>query len=281
MKRNLNVFILLLWSCFSFHAMAQELRIAGEVLDEEGLPLAGVTVGIKNTNQGTITDFDGHFQLDVPSQNSILVFSSIGFKTMEVTVSLSKNLRIVLETDTYALDEVVAIGYGRAKKKDLSGSIATVEGDVLAKRNTTQVAQALQGTMPGVMVTRSNSQPGASATIRVRGITTIGDSDPLIIVDGVPVASINDVNAADIQDISVLKDAASASIYGARAASGVVLITTKRAKTQKSSLTYNVTYGVDKPTSFPDMVDVKRYLEMINEFTWNDAGNPEGGEYSL
>ncbi|KAB5487517.1 MULTISPECIES: SusC/RagA family TonB-linked outer membrane protein [Flagellimonas] len=281
MKSNLNVFILLIWSCFSFHAMAQELKIAGEVLDEEGVPLAGVTVGIKDTNQGAITDFDGHFQLDVPSQNSILVFSSMGFKTTEVTVGSSKNLRIVLETDTYALDEVVAIGYGRAKKKDLSGSIATVEGDVLAKRNTTQVAQALQGTMPGVMVTRSNSQPGASATIRVRGITTIGDSDPLIIVDGVPVASINDVNAADIQDISVLKDAASASIYGARAAAGVVLITTKRARTQKSSLTYNVTYGIDKPTSFPDMVGVKRYLEMINEFTWNDAGNPEGGEYSL
>ncbi len=181
--------------------------------------------------------------------------------------------------EAIGIEEVVAIGYGTIKKKDLTGSVATVGGSTIAGRQTTQLSQALQGTLPGVIVTRNTSEPGATASIRIRGITTIGDSNPLIIVDGVPVGNINDINSYDIENISVLKDAASASIYGARAASGVIIITTKRAKAGQINLEYNVGYGVDKPTEFPQVVGAQRYIEMVNELVWNDAGNKVGGEY--
>jgi TonB-linked SusC/RagA family outer membrane protein len=205
----------------------------------------------------------------------------MGMKTREIALGDSDTVNATLEDEPFSLEEVVAIGYGTAKKKDITGSVSTVEGDVIAKRNMTQLSQALQGTVPGMMVTRTNSQPGAGGTIRVRGITSIGESNPLVIVDGVPVVSINDVNSQDIQDISVLKDAASASIYGARAAAGVILITTKRANVGQTNLEYNGTCGIEAATRFPEMVGVQRYLDMINEFTWNDAGNNPGGEYAL
>ena len=281
MKKALHISFLFLLCFLSLPALAQERQVTGEVKDEEGFPIPGVSVVVKGTSQGTVTDFEGNYALSVPGDNAILVFSYLGMKPQEIEIGSNTSVDVVLESEVYSLDEVVAIGYGRAKKKDISGSISTVDGATIAERNTTQVTQALQGTMPGVMVTRTNSEPGAGGSIRVRGITTIGDSAPLVVVDGVPVASLDDVNADDIQDISVLKDAASASIYGARAAAGVILITTKRAAVGKSSLNYKVSYGIDKPTVFPEMVDTQRYLQMINEFTWNDAGNPEGGEFPL
>ncbi|MCC9138849.1 SusC/RagA family TonB-linked outer membrane protein [Pontibacter silvestris] len=259
----------------------QEKTITGRVTDENGEGLPGVTVMLKGTTRGVPTDVDGNFSLTVPDNEAILVFSYLGMKSQEVTVGNLSTVNVVMEVEESGLEEVVVIGYGVARKKDITGSIATLEGEVAAKRNTTQLSQALQGTMPGVMVTRSNSEPGATASVRVRGITTIGDSNPLVVVDGVPVSSMNDVNAADIEDISVLKDAASASIYGARAAAGVILITTKRAKSNETSLEYRVNVGFDKPTAFPETVGAQRYLEMINEFTWNDAGNNAGGEYGL
>jgi len=281
MRKIISKFFLLLFCFVTLFANAQESQVTGEIKDEEGLPLPGVTVRINNTDQGTMTDFDGRFTINVPSNNTILVISYVGMKTQTIDVKGKTTLNLTMESEAFSLEEVVTIGYGRAKKKDITGSITTVDGETIAKRNTTQIAQAIQGTMPGVMVTRTNSEPGASASIRIRGITTIGDSDPLVIVDGVPVASINNVNASDIEDISVLKDAASASIYGARAAAGVILITTKRAKSGKSSIEYRGIYGIDKPTTFPEMVNAKRYLEMINEFTWNDSGNQPGSEFSL
>lgn len=281
MKKTLKLSFLFLFLILSSTVFSQEFQVTGVVEDEERIPMPGVSVAVKNTNLGTVTDFDGKFSITVPNKEATLVFTYLGMKPKEVKIGSNASLEIMLESEIYSLDEVVAIGYGRAKKKDISGSIATVDGETVAKRNTTQVSQALQGTMPGVMVTRTNSEPGAGGSVRVRGITTIGDSAPLIVVDGVPVASLDDINANDIQDISVLKDAASASIYGARAAAGVILITTKRAGQGKSTLEYKVNYGIDKPTVFPEMVSTTRYLEMINEFTWNDAGNPEGGEFSL
>ncbi|MDO6801468.1 TonB-dependent receptor [Wenyingzhuangia sp. 1_MG-2023] len=254
--------------------------VKGKVLDDKGMPLPGVTVLEKGTNKGVITDFDGEFSIKV-NNDSFLVFSLLGYKSKDVQVSLGTEMEIILEKDYVALDEVVAIGYGRAKKKDISGALSSIEGKTMAKRNQTQLSQALQGTASGVMVTRSSSEPGSSATLRIRGITTIGDNNPLVIVDGVPVNSIDDINADDVENISVLKDAASASIYGARAASGVILITTKRTSSGKSSINYTLNTGVDVPTSFPKMVGPQRYMEMINEFTWNDAGNVTGGEYAL
>ena len=275
------LFLLLLTFNAGAHPYFQTAVVSGKVTDENKKPLSGVSVSLKGTEIGATTNENGDYVLSLPAGKGVIVFSSVGMKTEETTVAGTERIDITLEAEALSLEEVVAIGYGVAKKRDLTGSISTVEGEDVVKRNTTQLSQALQGAMPGVMVTRSNSQPGASATIRVRGITTIGNSSPLVIVDGVPVNNIDDVNADDIQDIAVLKDAASASIYGARAASGVILITTKRPKVGQFTFEYNTNIGFEKPTRFPEVVGVKRYLEMSNEFTWNDANNNPGGEYAL
>lgn len=277
----LGILSLLLISV-TLSAQTNRREISGKVTNESSQPLLGVNISLKGENTNVITNNVGEYRISIPdSKSTVLVFSFIGMKTQEITLGTSNVVDVLLEAEAFSLDEVVAIGYGTAKKRDITGSVANVEGSVIAKRNVSQLSQALQGAVPGLMVTRTNSQPGAGGTIRVRGITTIGDSDPLIIVDGVPVASINDVNPQDIQDISVLKDAASASIYGARAAAGVILITTKRATVGQTNLEYNGTYGVESATRFPEMVGVQRYLNMINEFTWNDAGNIAGNEYAL
>lgn len=275
-------FLSLLFISVSLWAQTDQREISGKVTTENGEPLPDVSVSLKGTNIGTVTNDLGVYTINVPDETqSMLIFTFIGMKTQEITLGESDKVNVVLEANTMSLDEVVTIGYGRVKKKDLTGSVSTVKGETVAKRNITQLSQAIQGTIPGVMVTRTNSEPGAASTIRIRGITTIGNSAPLIIVDGVPVSSINDVNPKDIQDISVLKDAASASIYGSRAASGVILITTKEAKAGEFSLEYDATFGIEKPTQFPKMVGVKRYMEMFNEYTWNDAGNIDGQEYAF
>ncbi|WP_025763603.1 SusC/RagA family TonB-linked outer membrane protein [Dyadobacter tibetensis] len=267
---------------FSLCAFAQNTaNLTGKVTDEGGNVLPGAVVRVKGTENALITDDTGRYSIAAVPQNATLVFSFFGMKTQEIKVENQTQIDVVLESEAIGLDELVTIGYGVAKKKDITGAISAVNGERLAERNTTQLSQSLQGSVPGLMVTRSNSEPGATASVRIRGITTIGDSNPLVIVDGVPVASLNDVNANDIEDISVLKDAASASIYGARAAAGVILITTKKAKTNKTSLEYRFNFGIDKPTAFPKTVSAQRYLQMINEFTWNDSGNKPGGEYSL
>lgn len=260
----------------------QEVKtIKGKVTDSSGQPLPGASVVIKGTTIGVTTDVNGDYSLDVPVDAKTLLFSFIGMKIQEIAIGNQTQINVVLEEESIGLDEVVAIGYGSVKKKDLTGSVANITGEKLSNANATSVAQALQGTMPGIQVTRSSGLPGASATIRVRGITTIGDSNPLIIVDGVPTSSINNVDADDIESVSVLKDAASASIYGARASAGVILITTKRAKATQLNFEYHGTYGIVKPTKFPEQVSYKRYMEMINEIAWNDGGNIAGADYEV
>lgn len=251
----------------------QQKSVSGKVTDASGGPLPGVSVVVKGTTNGTITDANGNYSLSKTAGNSILQFSFVGMKTQEIPVSGKTAINVTLVEDAIGLDEVVAIGYGTVKKTDLTGSVGSVKGEAIADRQVTQLSQALQGAVSGVMVTRNNNAPGSTATIRIRGVTTIGDSSPLIIVDGVPVDNMNDINPNDVQDLSVLKDAASASIYGSRAASGVILITTKRAKSGEVSMTYNTEYGFEKPTTQPKYVDVKRYMQMVNELRWNDNNN--------
>lgn len=281
MLKQISTLLLLLLCSIGMSFAQQQEQLTGKVVDEEGLPIPGVVVAVKGGTAKVATNEKGLFTLPKVPNQTVIVFSFMGMKTQEVKYQGQKTIEVVLESEAFGLNEVVAIGYGVAKKKDITGAISTVDGKVLSERNTTQLSQSLQGTMPGVSVTRSNSEPGAGASIRVRGITTIGDSNPLVIVDGVPINSLNDVNADDVEDISVLKDAASASIYGARAAAGVILITTKRAKTNQVNLTYKANFGIDQPAAFPETVDAQRYLQMVNEFTWNDAGNVAGGEYGL
>lgn len=212
------------------NAAQQKTKIvSGVINDETGLPVIGANVVEKGTTNGTITDAEGRFSLNVAS-DATLVITYIGYVTSEVPVIGKNSLTITLREDTEVLDEVIVVGYGTMKKKDLTGSVAAIKGDDLAARKTTQLSTALQGAIAGVTVTRDNNAPGAAAgSIRVRGITTIGDTSPLVIIDGVP-GSINDVNPNDVESMSVLKDAASSSIYGSRAAAGVILITTKRAQ---------------------------------------------------
>lgn len=252
---------------------SQQKSISGKVTDNTGASLPGVSVVVKGTTTGVITDIDGKYTLPKVPDIATLQFSFVGMKTSEVAVFGKTTIDVVLAEETIGIDEVVAIGYGIVKKSDLTGAVGSVKGESIADRQVTQLSQALQGAVSGVMVTRDNNAPGATATVRIRGVTTIGDSSPLIIVDGVPVDNMNDINPNDVQDMSVLKDAASASIYGSRAASGVILITTKRAKSGVVSMNYNVEYGFEKPTAQPKYVDVKRYMQMVNELRWNDNNN--------
>lgn len=258
-----------------FPVIAQDgNKITGTIVDASGIPVIGANVMVKGTTNGTITDIDGRFTLDVP-KDAVLEVSYIGYSTQTVKVGGQNNLNISLKEDTQALDEIVVVGYGVSRKKDLTGAVAAVKGSDLASRKTTQLSNALQGAVSGVMVTRDNSEPGATAgSIKVRGVTTIGESSPLVIIDGVP-GDINQVNPDDVESMSVLKDAASASIYGSRAAAGVILITTKRAKESELSLGYNFEYGWEIPTTSPKYMDVQRYMEVTNELRYND--NPSGG----
>lgn len=260
-------------------ALAQSLAVTGTVVDEAGEAVAGAGVVEKGSLNGTVTDVDGKFSLTVSSASAVLEVSFIGFKTESVPVNGQAKLSVVLKSDDELLEEVLVIGYGTVKKKDLTGAVANVDGGKLAALQATSVSQALQGSMPGVQITRNSAMPGASATIRVRGVTTIGDSDPLIICDGVPVSSLDDVDVDAIENITVLKDAASASIYGARASAGVILITTKRAKDGDISVDYEGTFTVTTRTEHSKMVGAQRFMELQNECQWNDAGNPVGRDY--
>lgn len=250
-------------------------KISGKILDHNGEPVIGATITEKGKpNNAMITDIEGRFTLSIPA-DGIFVVTYIGFMAQEVQVKGQENFSITLREDAQTLDEVVVVGYGVVKKKDLTGAVGSVKGDDLAARKTTQLSSALQGAMAGVLVTRSNSEPGAAAgSIRVRGVTTIGDSNPLVIVDGVP-GDINMVNPNDVESMSVLKDAASASIYGSRAAAGVIVITTKRADDRSLALNYQFEYGMEIPTKQPEFVGIQRFLETTNELRYND--NPSGG----
>ena len=257
-------------------ANQQKKIITGTVVDPNGEAVIGANVVVKGTTNGTITDMDGKFSLEVP-EGAMLLVSYIGYGDYETKVGNQSNLSITLKEDSKALDEVVVVGYGTMKKKDLTGAVGAVKGESLAARKTTQLSNALQGAVAGVTVTRDNSAPGATAgSIKVRGVTTIGDTSPLVIIDGIP-GSINDVNPNDVESMSVLKDAASASIYGSRAAAGVIVITTKRAKENDLSLNYNFEYGWEMPTKLPQYVGAQRFLEMVNETRYND--NNSGGWY--
>lgn len=253
-----------------------QLTVTGKVTDGEGQALPGVTVLVKDSKTAAVTNDNGEFKLPGIDGNATLIFSYIGFDRQEVAVAGRDRVDIQLSrAENKALDEVIVVGYGTVKKSDLTGAVASVKGDAISNRKTTQVSQALQGAMPGVMVTRNNNAPGATASIRVRGVTTINEAgaNPLIILDGVPVDDINSINPNDIDNISVLKDAASASIYGSRAAAGVILVTTKRAKNGQLNLDYTFEYGLEKPTRLPEYVDAVRYMQLSNELRWNDNGN--------
>ena len=275
MKKHLLTTLLTLICSFAALTAQAQIKVSGTVTDKDGLAVIGAGIVEQGTLNGTTTGADGKYTISVASDKSVLEFSCIGYETVQQQVAGRATIDVVMSEDAKLLDEVVVIGYGTVKKKDLTGAVAAVDGSKLSAIQGVGLSQALQGSMPGVQVTRTSGLPGAGATIRVRGITTIGDSDPLVIVDGVPVSTIGDVDVDAIENITVLKDAASASIYGARASAGVILITTKRAKEGQLSIDYNGSFSMMTRTRHPEQVSPQRFMELQNEANWNNAGNPE------
>ncbi|WP_044202344.1 SusC/RagA family TonB-linked outer membrane protein [Echinicola pacifica] len=243
---------------------ADEVSISGQVKDVNGDPIPGVTVSIPGTGIGTVTDIDGNYTISIP-EGSTLVFSFVGFNSQSVAITGQSIINITLEENMESLEEVVVVGYGTQKKVNVIGSVSQVTSEALENRPVPEVSQALAGQMPGVTVIQRSGRPGDSGgTIRVRGVGSFGATpDALVIIDGIP-GTLNDINPNDIQTISVLKDASSAAIYGARAANGVVLVTTKNGGKKKLTIGYNGYIGFNEATELPDLVNSWEYAEMYN-----------------
>ena len=249
----------------------ENFSIKGCIVDTNGIPVIGANVLIKGTTEGVITDIDGNFRLTV-SRNSVLTVSYIGFLTQEVTVKNNKPLRIVIEEDTQKLEEVVVIGYGTMKKKDLMGANTGVSGDNLAASSNISVGGALQGKMSGISIMSSGGFPGAETSINIRGIGTFGsgDSAPLVVIDGVPVdQGFETLNPSDIESVNVLKDASSTAIYGSRGANGVILITTKKGVKGKAKLNVNATFGIQSPMHMMELLNASEFVAAIQEMRDN------------
>lgn len=251
----------------SIQTTLQSIEVKGTVVDAMGEPIIGATILEKgNPTNGTITDLDGNFVLNV-SSNALLQISYVGYETQELAATSGTILRIVLKDDSQALEEVVVVGYGVQKKVNLTGAVSAVEGEELSLRPVANATQSLQGMVPGLTVTNGNSgRPGASASLSIRGQGNLsGSAAPYVLVDGVEM-SLSDVNPNDIESISVLKDAAACSIYGARAAYGVILVTTKRGQEGKMRVSYQGSVGWSTPTVLPEMANSLDFVKF-----WNDA----------
>ena len=245
-------------------------KITGTVVDAQG-PVIGASVMEKGTTNGTVTDFDGNFTLNV-NPGATIVLSYIGYETQEIKVGNQSNFNITLNEDDAVLEEVVVVGYGVQKKKLVTGATVQVKGEDIAKLNTTSALEAMQSSTPGVQITQSSSQPGKGYKVYIRGIGTTGDSSPLYVIDGVAGGDINAINPNDIESIDVLKDAASAAIYGSRAANGVILVTTKQGKEGKIELSYNGAIGWSNAYKRPQLLNAQQYMTIMDEYTFNTAG---------
>lgn len=263
-------------------AQSPAIKVSGQVVDEQGEPLLGATIRVKDTSIGTTTDLDGNFQLEVPG-NAVLLISYVGYKEREVAVRNRAILEpIQLQSDTEMLEQVVVIGYGTQKKSDLTGSVAVVDAEALKQVSHSNISSMLEGKVAGVQIT-SDGQPGADPTVRIRGVGSFGSTAPLYVIDGVPMGtSIRDFSSNDIETIQVLKDASAAAIYGSRAANGVVIITTKRGqKDQPLKVDYNGYFGVDYiPKGVYDVMDADQYSQYLGQACLN-SNTPLPGGYSL
>lgn len=243
----------------------QQNPVSGTVRDESGQPLPGVTIVVKGTTQGTITDNDGNYSFyDVPD-NATLVFSFVGMSNQEILVDGQNTINVTMEEEAIGIDEVVAIGYGVQKKKLTTGATLNVTGDELQKQNTSEPLEAIQSQSPGVNITQSSGMPGGGYKVNIRGLGTIGNSSPLYVIDGVAGGDINNLNPADIEAIDVLKDAASAAIYGARAANGVILVTTRQGKKGKIKVAYDGYYGVQDVPNLAEPLNAQQFMDIYNE----------------
>ena len=253
-------------------AVQQAKKITGIVRDAMG-PVIGANVLIKGTTKGVITDIDGNFSIDV-EPGVTLVISFIGYSSKEIVVGAENHYEVSLSEDTEMLEEVVVVGYGVQKKKLVTGATVEVKGDDVAKLNTTNALGALQSQSPGVNIASVSGQPGDGFKVNIRGAGTNGNTAPIYVIDGVAGGDINALNPADIERIDVLKDAASCAIYGARAANGVILITTKQGKEGKISVSYDGNIGWQNVYRMPELLNARQYMEVMDMVVFNNGGSP-------
>jgi TonB-dependent starch-binding outer membrane protein SusC len=255
----------------------QKKSISGHVTDSSGGPLLGVSVVVKGTTTGTITDSEGNFSLQVPSDSKNLKFSFVGMKSQEIAIAGKTSINVVLEDEPVGIDEVVAVGYGTMKRSDLTGSIASVKSEQLNEKATSSIESALQGRVPGVQIKTTSASPGGSSSIVIRGGNSINSSiDPLYVVDGFPMSPTDAtlISPQDIESIEILKDASSTAIYGSRGANGVVLISTKRGTQNETKISYSVYTTVEKPYNTYDFVNAEEFATLYDEGQVNKGVPP-------
>lgn len=255
---------------------AQQQKVNGTVTDAEGQPLPGVTVVVKGTTTGTVTDVDGNYNIPVPAGNQSLLFSFVGMKSVEVPIAGRNTINLKMEEETVGIDEVVAIAYGTARKKDLTGSISTIKGELISSQSVSTVTKALEGAVPGIQVSSVDGQPGLDMAIRVRGVgsANLNSSGALVVIDGVPAQidnPLSTINSADIASVTVLKDAASTALYGSRGANGVILITTKKGQKGKTNISFSARLGVNAVGPF-DVGKIDN-AEDYYKFAWQSIYN--------
>jgi len=259
---------------FSVYAQAQDVTVSGKVIDENGLPIPGTTIIIKGTSKATSSDIDGHYQLKAAADGT-LVFSFIGYASTQEAIKGRTSINVKMSPESQSLQEVVVVGYGTQKKGLLTGASSNFKGENLAALNTGSAMEALQGIAAGINITKNNGAPGAGTRVTIRGLGTIGNSNPLYVVDGVSVGSIDYLNPSDIESIDVLKDAASAAIYGSRAANGVVLVTTvKGKKGRPAKISYDYYFGVQNIYKNLDPLNAQEYMYIFDEGRVNDGLAP-------
>ncbi|HUM89135.1 MAG TPA: SusC/RagA family TonB-linked outer membrane protein, partial [Prolixibacteraceae bacterium] len=265
-KRLLKVVSLIIpLLCFSILSFGQSLLVKGTVKDNTGAPIPGATVVLKGTTQGTITDQDGVYSLKDVSSNGVLVFSFVGMTTKEVSIAGQTSINVTLSSEVSDLDEVVVIGYGVQRKEAVTGSVASMKGEVLRDVASSNITQALQGRIPGVQMDQTSTKPGAAMQIRIRGNRSLtASNDPLVVLDGIPFAgSIGDIDPNNIKSIDILKDASATAIYGSRGANGVILVTSLKGNTgQKAQFSYNSYYGMKQVFGKYPMMNGKEFVKL-------------------
>ena len=246
-----------------------QYNISGEVVDSEGLPVPGINVVEKGTSNGTMTDIDGLFSLEVNSDEAILVFSSIGFETQEISIGGEQNIEVTMETSVAGLDEVVVVGYGTSTKRDVTGAVASISDEEFNQGAITNPLQQISGKAPGVNINQVGSEPGSTPSVRIRGITSlIGGNDPLVVVNGVQgnMDLLNQIPPNEIQSVDILKDASATAVYGSRGAPGVIIVTTKKNKSGTSTLEYSSTASVDVLSNELDVLDADQWWEQAQRY---------------
>lgn len=274
LKTWIFAFMLLLGLGLSGQVSAQQKSIEGTVVDNLNQPIPGATIVVKGTTIGTVSDKDGSFRMQVPEGAKTLVISFVGMRTIEMPIEGKTIFKVSLTDETIGIEEVIAIGYGTIRKADLTGSVATVSEEEISKNSYSNVMQGLQGRIPGVLIS-SDGNPVGDVNIQIRGLTSLRSAPPLIIIDDLPTTmNLRDINSKDIESIQVLKDAASASIYGSRAASGVIIIQTKSGKSGETKVSYNGSFGVSSFMNRVDMMDTQQYGQALWQAAINNGRDP-------